>query len=147
MSEERPTFPVGINALVIRDGKLLLGKRRGSAGEGQWGLPGGHLEPGENMIDTAARELREETSLEAQSFTFLTLVNDNDNEKAGSAKQHYLQVVFQADGVTGEARVMEPEYCSEWRWFPLDALPENIFFGHTKGIEFFLKQLPFGDSK
>lgn len=139
---ERPTFPIGTNVFVIRDGKLLLGKRKGAAGEGMWGLPGGHLEDGENMADAAARELKEETSLEAKRFTFLNLVNDNTNET-----RHYVQVGFLAEGAEGEPRLMEPERCFEWQWFPLDSLPENIFFGHAKQVELFLKNLRFADGK
>jgi 8-oxo-dGTP diphosphatase len=137
---ERPTFPIGINVFVVRDDKLLLGKRKNTAGEGQWGLPGGHLELEENMLDTAARELKEETSLTAKSFRFLNLVNDN----AGNTR-HYIQVGFLAEDVAGEVQLMEPERCSEWRWFPLDSLPENISFGHKKQTELFLAGTPFAD--
>ncbi len=138
---ERPTFPIGINIFVIRDDALLLGKRKGAAGEGMWGLPGGHLEMGESMLDAAARELKEETSLQCSEFKFVGLANDN-----GRPDKHYVQAGFLAENCTGEVKLMEPEFCSEWQWFPLKALPENIFFGHTKQIELFLKGLLFGDS-
>ncbi len=52
---ERPTFPVGVNVFVIKDGKLLLGKRKNISGDGEWGLPGGHLEKNEKMEDGATR--------------------------------------------------------------------------------------------
>jgi 8-oxo-dGTP diphosphatase len=138
---DRPTFPVGINVFAIRDGKLLLGRRKGSAGEGMWGLPGGHLESGENMSDAAFRELKEETSLGAQELHFLNLVNDNANNTG-----HRLQVGFLAQNINGEVQLMEPERCFEWQWFPIGALPENIFFGHSKQIELFLKKIVFSDS-
>src|SRR3989344_5129174 len=99
---ERPTYPVGINVFVIKDGKLLLGKRKGSSGEGQWGLPGGHLESGEGMVDAARRELQEETGLQATEFIFVNVVNDARQDV------HYVQVGFLAEGVTGEPSLMEP---------------------------------------
>lgn len=140
---DRPTFPIGINVFVVRDSKLLLGKRKNSAGEGMWGLPGGHLEKGEDMPAAAARELQEETSLKARGFVFANLVNDNNRE---TNTAHYIQVGFLAESIQGEVQLMEPERCSEWKWFSLDALPENIFFGHAKQVELFLDKLPFGDS-
>ena len=55
---------VGVGVLV-RDGAgdVLLGLRRGSHGAATWGLPGGHLEPGETIAACAARETLEETGL------------------------------------------------------------------------------------
>lgn len=58
MKEER-TFLIGINAFVIRDNKILLGKRKGKVGNGTWELPGGHLEHNERMQEAIARELLE----------------------------------------------------------------------------------------
>ena len=49
----RPSFPIGINVIVVRDKKILLGKRKNSYGEGTWALPGGHLEEGEGMEEAA----------------------------------------------------------------------------------------------
>lgn len=59
----RDTFLVGINVLVIRGNKILLGKRKNKVGDGDgtWGLPGGYFEHNENMQQAAARELLEET--------------------------------------------------------------------------------------
>ncbi|HEY7486275.1 MAG TPA: NUDIX domain-containing protein [Streptosporangiaceae bacterium] len=53
---------------VVRDGdgRLLLIKRGHPPGEGLWSLPGGRVEPGESDAAAIARELREETGLEAE---------------------------------------------------------------------------------
>jgi len=40
---------VGLGVLIIKDGKVLLGRRKGAHGEGTWAPPGGHLECGESF--------------------------------------------------------------------------------------------------
>lgn len=46
---------VGIGVFVCKNGKFLMGRRKGSHGDGDWSIPGGHLEFGETFEQTAAR--------------------------------------------------------------------------------------------
>lgn len=132
---------MGVNAFVIKDGKLLLGKRKNGYGNGSWGLPGGHLEMGESMLKAVARELFEETGLEAETFTFLNLVN---TPREG---EHYLQLGFVANNVSGELTLKEPEKCEEWQYFELNNLPNPIFSSHKDLIKTFIeKSTNFVDS-
>lgn len=48
-----PAPQVGVGVLILRDGKVLLGRRKGSHGAGCWSAPGGHLEFGEVVEDCA----------------------------------------------------------------------------------------------
>ena len=62
------TVPCGVATLLLEDrGKdglfVLLGKRKGSHGAGEWALPGGRVHPGEGLKECAARELEEETGM------------------------------------------------------------------------------------
>ena len=116
----RPLFPVAVLIFVVRDGRILLGKRGEGYGKGTWGLPGGHLEFGESLEDAARRELKEETGLRAKSLTFKNIVN----RKSGDS--HYIHIGFLAEA-DGEPELCEPEACSEWGWFPLDTLPQPMF--------------------
>jgi 8-oxo-dGTP diphosphatase len=58
---ERPI--VGVGAVVLVDGKVVLIKRRFEPLAGQWSLPGGTLEVGESLEEGTAREILEETGL------------------------------------------------------------------------------------
>ncbi len=53
--EQRPR--VGIGVMVMKDGKVLLGKRKGSHGAGEYAWPGGHMEYMESFEDVAKREV------------------------------------------------------------------------------------------
>lgn len=120
MSEERPR--VGIGVLVFKEGRLLLGKRRGSHGAGEWASPGGHLEHLESFEACAVREVREETGLAIANVRFLRVLNT-----ITYAPKHYVDLAFAADWVSGEPAVREPEKIEAWGWYPLDALPSPLF--------------------
>ena len=136
----RSLLPVGVNVIIVRDGIMLLGKRKSEYHDGEWGVPGGHLEEGESMLACAARELLEETGLTASSFTFITADND-----AREDKYHYIHFSFLAEGIEGEPTLMEPDKCYGWEWFPLTELPEPIFIGHKKFIQGFIEGKVFLD--
>jgi 8-oxo-dGTP diphosphatase len=133
-------FSVGVTIFVVRGDKLLMGRRKNGFASGTYGLPGGRLIEGEKMLDCAARELMEETGLTAQSFTFLNLVND-DQVKTN----HYLQVSFLAEGVAGEPELREPEFCEQWQWFDLSALPSPIASSQIESVTLFLAKQAFSD--
>lgn len=58
-----------------RHGRLLLQQR---SDDGGWGIPGGAVEPGEDLEDAARRELREETGLHAHDLTLLAARGGED---------------------------------------------------------------------
>lgn len=140
-------FYVGVNVFVVKGNQLLLGKRKNVYGDGDWGLPGGHMEPYETMEETAARELEEETGLIANEFEFTNLVNDAGRSSVeDEGHNHYLQVGFIAKGSEGEVSLREPDRCHEWKWFSMDELPKNIFKSHIQQIENFLEKKSFANT-
>jgi len=116
---------VGLGVFIIRDGKVLLGKRKNAHGEGGWCFPGGHLEFNESWEDCAIRETQEETGLEIKNIRFGTTTNDIFKKE----DEHYITICMVADYVLGEAKVMEPEKCEEWGWFEWNEkkLPKSLF--------------------
>ena len=132
-------FLLGATALVVRDGKILLGKRITPFGFGQWGLPGGHVDLGERLIDAVARELLEETGMTAVRFEFANIVEKPDEEA------HYVIAAFIAVDPKGEPQLLEPEKCEEWRWFDLSEVPENTVSSHNEQIQLFTKEKSFAN--
>ena len=120
MQEQRPR--VGVGVMVFKDGKILLGKRRGSHGAGEWAFPGGHLEYMESFEECAARESKEECGIEIQNITLLHVINSK-----AYAPKHYIHIGMIAEWQSGEPHVLEPEKSECWQWFTLDALPEPLF--------------------
>ena len=137
--QEKPIIKVGVNVFVLKDGRLLLGKRIGKIGSGTWGLPGGHLEYGESLTDGAARELKEETGIVSNDLEFIHTINDpRDN-------CHYIHIGFIAKSWRGQPKITEPDKFAEWGWFDLKDLPQPIFVGHEKSIPAFIKKINFID--
>jgi 8-oxo-dGTP diphosphatase len=114
---------VGVGVFVRQNGKILLGKRRGSHGEGTWALPGGHLEFGEELEACARREVLEETSLIVENVQVGTMTNDIFQDE----QTHYLTVFMVCDYAEGDAIAMEPEKCETWGWFAWNELPQPRF--------------------
>jgi 8-oxo-dGTP diphosphatase len=113
---------VGVGVFVVRDGKVLLGLRRGSHGSGTWGTPGGHLEHGESIEECARREVLEETGLEVADLRLGPYTSDVFPEG-----KHYVTLYVICRPIGGVLTVMEPHKCERWEWCHWEALPEPLF--------------------
>lgn len=118
---------VGVAAVVLRDGRVLLGERIGSHGAHTWATPGGHLELGESIEECAKRETFEETGLVVNSFQNLGFTNDIFEKE----NKHYVTLFVVTSCSIGEPQIIEPEKCKQWKWFNLDELPEPLFLPLT----------------
>lgn len=114
---------VGVGVLIFNQGQLLLGRRKGSHGQGTWSLPGGHLEFGESLEQCASRETLEETGLSLERCIKGPYVNNVFSD----VNKHYLTVFMISGQFTGEPQQREPEKCDGWMWFDIDALPSPLF--------------------
>ena len=126
----------GVGVLLIRDGKVLLGRRHDDPkkadselhGEGKWTCPGGKMDFHETLFGQAIKEVKEETGIEVRKLKISSVANERVPDK------HFVTINFVATEFSGEPKVMEPDEIVEWRWFPLDKLPENLFSPSRKTI-------------
>lgn len=126
---------VGIGVLVFKDGQVLLSKRKGSHGAGEYAFPGGHLELGESFEECARRECREEAGIEIKNIRFLRLLN----LKKYPGK-HYVDIGLVAEWESGNPQVKELEKAEGWGWYDLDKLPQPMF----QTIDSYLEALKTG---
>jgi 8-oxo-dGTP diphosphatase len=133
---------VGIGVTILKDGKILLGKRRGSHGAGEFATPGGRLEYRESFEQCARREVKEECGLEIENIRFHFVTNLMQYPPS-----HFAHIGLLADWKSGEPRALEPEKCEGWDWYPLDALPEPLFAPTKTAIESLVQGFSYRDSK
>ena len=114
---------VGVAVYIRKEGKVLLGKRKGGHGAGEWCSPGGKMEMNEAPEACAVRETREETGLEIGNMRFVGITNDIWSDIG----THFVTVSYVADWKSGEVTLMEPDKFESWQWFAWDALPKPLF--------------------
>jgi len=135
--EEKPRVGVGVGVMLLKDGKILLGKRHENPvnassklkGAGTWTMPGGKLEFGETFEEGAKRETLEETGIKLNKVTVIC-VNQDMLETV-----HFITIGLFSQDFEGEPRVMEPDTITEWHWFELDKLPSPLYFPSGKILE------------
>lgn len=118
--------------MVIRKGKVLLGRRKSNYGDGEYALPGGHFEFGESFSGCAKRETKEETGLDIENIKFLMVSNER------LADKHYVLVTLLADSKKGSPQVTEPEKVENWDWYSLNNLPKPIFRTSENAVKAYL---------
>ncbi|MBF8249896.1 MAG: hypothetical protein HW400_497 [Candidatus Levybacteria bacterium] len=142
---ESPKVGVGIIVTKEGDGKtyVMLHQRTGTLGKNYWGSGGGHLELGESLKSAALRELKEEAGnkLKVKNVRFLGVINFTELQP-----KHYVDVSFVAEWVKGEPINNASQKTIDWKWFPLDKLPEPLFPPVKTYLDFIKTGQKFHDS-
>ncbi len=120
---QRPLLSPGATAIVINEHEQVLMQLR--ADSKTWGFPGGSMELGDSLLETAQRELLEETGLEAAQWTFVTMLSGQDYfyTYPNGDQIYNVGAVFVARGITGQ--LISDFESLELRWFDPNALPTN----------------------
>ncbi len=123
---------VGVGLLIVKGNKVLLGKRKGSHGEGEHAGPGGHLELGETIEECVFRELAEEAgpNIKIKNLRFLCFIN-----LRRYAPKHYAHIHMVANWKSGEPKVMELDRNEYWNWHDIQKLPKPLFGTTPEAIE------------
>lgn len=140
----RPVVLAGSCVLVLDEaGRVLLNRR---SDNGYWGVPGGILEPGESLEETAKREVREETGLEVRSLTLLDVFSGPELYYIypHGDEVHNVTAAYLTREYAGEMRINEES--RELRFFAPDELPpaERLAPPIRPIVARFLQELPSG---
>ena len=144
MTEDKPKkIGTGFGVMIMNpEGKILLGKRHEDPDKADsafrvsnvWTMPGGKLEYGETFEQGAMREVLEETGMKLKNPKVMC-INQDKNEHA-----HFITIGLFSNEYEGFPQVMEPDEITEWKWFELNNLPENIYFPSAKVLENYNQQ-------
>ena len=118
-----------VSALMVdAQGRTLLVERGIDPRKGEWDLPGGFLEDGEDPKEGLKREMREELSVDTEPGALLGLFPDT--YAYGGEVFNTLNAVYMASIVSGELRPGDD--VSGVRWFKPDELPERMAFRNNE---------------
>lgn len=100
-NREYPDVPlVGVGALVVDQGRVLLVQRGTEPMKGRWSIPGGLLEVGESLADGVVREVLEETGLHVEPVELVELL-DRIYREGGRVRYHYVIADYLCRVVSG----------------------------------------------
>ena len=134
----RPAVTTDIAVFAKRDGEasILLIQRGGEPFAGCWALPGGFLEEDETLETCAARELKEETGLEAGSLHLFGTYSEPGRDPRGRT----VTVAYWTRLKEGSGAATAGDDAADCRWFALNQLPK-LAFDHDQIIADAMKSL------
>jgi len=130
---------VGSGAMIFNNnGELFIAQRGPKARNerGKWDFPGGSVEFGERVEDAIVREIFEEHAMDIEVIELLEVVNHIIKEE----NQHWVSPSFIARHKKGEAKIMEPEKCTAFKWVKISEIePESLTNTSQQNFETYIK--------
>ena len=114
LQREFPQAPlVGVGAVIVEDGRVLLVRRGSEPLKGHWTLPGGVLEVGETLAAGVAREVKEETGLEVETEELVEIL-DRIHREGDLIRYHYVIADYLCRVTGGELRAASDADAVRW---------------------------------
>lgn len=124
-----PSAPIlGVGAIVVHEGKVVVIRRANEPLKGEWSIPGGKVELGETVAQAVVREVREETGLQVEPAALVEVFERITRDEAGKTKYHYVLLDYLCHVRGGELH--SGGDASEARWLAateLEAFPIRDF--------------------
>ena len=128
---------VGIGAVIVDKGKIVLIKRGNEPSRGKWTIPGGLVELGESLEAAVMRETKEETCLDVDNLSLIDVVDNVDVDEQDKVKYHYVIIDYFVHIRSG--RIKAASDAAELRLVPFDEVEEydltasfRVFFRQNK---------------
>jgi ADP-ribose pyrophosphatase YjhB (NUDIX family) len=118
------------DAVVIRDGRVLMLRRAADPDAGAWDVPGGFCEADEHPMAAAERELAEELGVTGRATAYVGTWMDvyGDPEPDGAVIHTAVSAYLIALDDPAAGPILQPEEATDWGWFGLNDLPARIAF-------------------
>jgi 8-oxo-dGTP diphosphatase len=108
---------VGVGAIILKKGSLLLERRKNQPGKGKWSIPGGVVELGESIGQAVMRETKEETALDVTGCRLLDVVDSVTFDEKGAVKYHFVIIDYKVKVAKGKPAALSD--AAELKWVPL----------------------------
>jgi len=127
-------FPqVGVGVVVInKDEQVLLIRRGQEPNKGLWTIPGGRQEPGETLVETAHREILEETGVSIYEPILVDVVDLIRHDDQGKLIRHYTLVDYAARLKSGTP--VAGGDADSTLWVPVAAITDHVEWSETVRI-------------
>jgi len=123
---------VGVGAVIIENGKILLEKRGNDPGRGKWSIPGGIVELGESPEQTVIREVQEETGLVVDAPELIDVVSPVTLDEGGKVKYHFVIVDYLVKLKGGTARAASD--AAKLEWVPFEEVEQRDLTKSFRGF-------------
>jgi 8-oxo-dGTP diphosphatase len=133
LSRLYPNRPiVGVGVIIVREGKILLERRKNDPGRDKWSIPGGTVELGESLEQTVIRETREETGLSVSDPEPVDVINQVTLDENGKVKYHFVIVDYFVKLKSGTPKAASD--AAELEWVAFENVEERDLTKSFKGF-------------
>lgn len=119
---------VATSIALVKDGKILLAKRKIEPEKGKWDILGGFVDSGESIEESVVREMKEETNLDVEIEEYLGSVSDIYGGRPS------LPVLFKVKMKNKNQVPIPQDDVEDLKWFSLNEIPSNLAFKNVKVI-------------